>query len=265
MRDADARSPGDQFDEWLRQAEQRHLADLTFAEVSSGLRALSSVYVQRRNRLGEGAALDGAGKRAAFALFYGPLHFLLVRAIVSALPGALARTTTMIDLGCGTGAAGAAWASACSSRPRVIGVDRHPWALGEAARTYRDFGLSARTIRGDIADLSKVALPRERASILAAFALNELADEPRDALMKRLLEQAASGTPVLVVEPIAGVVARWWEPWRARVEALGGRADEWRFRIELPAIVAKLDRAVKLDHRELTGRSLWLSPPQARE
>jgi len=40
---------------------------------------------------------------------------------------------------------------------------------------------------------------------------------------------------------------------------MGGRADEWRFRIELPAIVAKLDRAAKLDHRELTARSLWLS------
>ena len=27
----------------------------------------------------------------------------------------------------------------------------------------------------------------------------------------------------------------------------------------LPAIVEKLDRAVKLDHREITARSLWLS------
>ena len=63
---------------------------------------------------------------------------------------------------------------------------------------------------------------------------------------------------LLVVEPIAGFVARWWEPWRARIEAAGGRADEWRFRIPLPPIVAKLDRAVKLDHREITARSLWL-------
>jgi len=261
MRDAPVPNPPGRFDEWLRQAEERHLADLTFSEVSSGLRALSSTYVQRRNRLGEGAALNGAGKRAAFALFYGPLHFLLVRAIVSALPGATAQTKTLFDLGCGTGAAGAAWASACQSPPRIIGVDRHPWALGEAARTYREFGLTGRTIQGDI---TTMPLPRERASILAAFALNELADGPRDALMKRLLEQAESGSPVLVIEPIAGVVARWWEPWRARVEGLGGRADEWRFRIELPPIVVKLDRAVKLDHRELTGRSLWLSRPSVR-
>jgi hypothetical protein len=29
-------------------------------------------------------------------------------------------------------------------------------------------------------------------------------------------------------------------------------------RTELPAIVAKLDRAAGLNHREITGRSLWL-------
>jgi hypothetical protein len=29
-------------------------------------------------------------------------------------------------------------------------------------------------------------------------------------------------------------------------------------RVELPAIVAKLDRAAGLDHREQTGRSLWI-------
>jgi hypothetical protein len=88
--------------------------------------------------------------------------------------------------------------------------------------------------------------------------MNELQDGPRDALMQRLLERTAAGDRLLVVEPIAGFVARWWEPWRTRIEAAGGRADEWRFRIPLPPIVAKLDRAVKLDHREITARSLWL-------
>lgn len=248
----------DRFERWLHEAEQRHLADLTFPQVSSGLRALSSTYVERRQRLGAGAALDGMGKRAAFALFYGPLHFLIVRQIVQALPDATRATqaTTLVDLGCGTGAAGAAWAVACAPAPRVVGIDRHPWALGEAARTYRSFGLTARTVKGDIAS---VALPKGSVSMLAAFAVNELADASRDALMKRLLDRTASGDRLLVVEPIAGFVARWWERWRAPVEQAGGRADEWRFRIELPAIVAKLDRAAKLDHRELTARSLWLS------
>jgi SAM-dependent methyltransferase len=252
-------SRDDRFERWLLETEQRHLADLTFPQLSSGLRALSSTYVERRQRLGEGAALNGAGKRAAFALFYGPLHFLLVRAIVQALPGALRgthETATVVDLGCGTGAAGAAWASACDHTPRVVGIDRHPWALGEAARTYRGFGLTARTVKGDIAS---VALPKGRASIVAAFALNELADASRDALMQVLLERVAGGDRLLVVEPVAGFVARWWDRWRASIEQMGGRADEWRFRIELPAIVAKLDRAAKLDHRELTARTLWLS------
>ena len=40
--------------------------------------------------------------------------------------------------------------------------------------------------------------------------------------------------------------------------AAGGRGDEWRFRVELPAIVTKLDRAAGLNHRELTARSLCL-------
>jgi SAM-dependent methyltransferase len=261
----------DRFELWLREAEQHHLADLTFPQVSSGLRALSSAYVERRRRLGEGAALDGMGKRAAFALFYGPLHFLVVREIVQALPAAQRATeaTTLVDPGCGTGAAGAAWATSCVHAPRVVGIDRHPWALGEAARTYRAFGLTARTVKGDIASVAlpkgpfdSLALAQDRPVLmLAAFAMNELADAPRDALMQRLLDRAAAGDRLLVVEPIAGFVTRWWERWRAPVEQMGGRADEWRFRIELPAIVAKLDRAAKLDHRELTARSLWIGPP----
>jgi SAM-dependent methyltransferase len=248
----------DRFGLWLREAEQRHLADLTFPQVSSGLRALSSAYVERRQRIGEGGALDGTGKRAAFALFYGPLHLLVVRAIVNALPGAVRAmpAATLVDLGCGTGAAGAAWATSCESPPRVIGIDRHPWALGEAARTYRAFGLTARTVKGDIAS---VALPKPPVAIVAAFAFNELPDASRDRLMRRLVDRTAAGDRLLVVEPIGASVKRWWEQWRSPIEQAGGRADEWRFRIDLPAIVVKLDRAAKLDHRELTARSFWVS------
>ena len=250
-------SQDDRFERWLHEAERRHLADLTFPQVSSGLRALSSTYVERRRRLGDGGALDGAGKRAAFALFYAPLHFLLVRAVVQALPDTIRPhgNAALVDLGCGTGAAGAAWASAFAHPPRVVGIDRHPWALEEAARTYRDFGLTARTIKGDVAT---IAIPKGPASILAAFTLNELQDAARDVLMQRLLARTAAGDRLLIVEPIAGFVARWWDRWRVQVEAVGGRADEWRFRIPLPAIVAKLDRAVKLDHREITARSFWI-------
>ena len=253
---------------WLTALERRHLSNLKFAELSRALRALSATYVERRDRLREGAALSGAGKRAAFALFYGPLHYLLIREIVRAIPGAairpesaglhsegsdLSRPPLLIDLGCGTGSAGAAWAEACAPHPQVIGVDRHPWALAEAADTYREFGLHARTRRGDAATFE---FPKSRAMILAAFLVNELNDDERDTLLQRLLGRVEAGDHVLVVEPLARSVARWWGSWARAFGSFGGRADEWRFRVDLPAIVAKLDRAAGLDHRELTGRSL---------
>jgi SAM-dependent methyltransferase len=239
----------DRLARWIAALEAKHLAELTFPEVSRALRALSSTYVERRQKLAEGAALSGAGKRAAFALFYGPLHHLLVMHIVDGLPGATANVQTIVDLGCGTGASGAAWAAACAKAPRVIGIDRHPWTLGEAAATYRTFGISATVRQGDIANAT---LPKSPVSILAAFTMNELADPDRDALLARLVERAGQGDRVLIVEP------RWWYRWRATFEAAGGRADEWRLRAELPPIVAKLDRAAGLNHREITGRSLWL-------
>jgi SAM-dependent methyltransferase len=254
------------FDDWVRALEARHLANLEFSEVSHALRALSSAYVERRAKLREGAALSGAGKRAAFALFYGPLHFLIVDHIVRALgaveiglkpdlpkpPDPIARQLTIVDLGCGTGAAGTAWAAACGRAPHVIGIDRHPWAIGEAAATYRYFGLLSRTRRGDVA---AVAWPRPPAAFVAAFTLNEMDKAQRNAVMQRLIER---GDPVLIVEPLAGSAAPWWKKWRDTFAGRGGRADEWRFKADLPAIVAKLDRAAGLDHRELTARSLWV-------
>jgi SAM-dependent methyltransferase len=223
--------------------------------VSRALRALSSTYVERRSTIAEGGAFAGRGKRAAFALFYAPLHFLLIDHIVRSLAGEVGSARTILDLGCGTGAAGTAWAAACAQPPSIVGIDRHTWALGEAAQTYKAFGLSARTRREDIA---AIRLPKNPVAVVAAFTLNELQDSARDALLDRLFARARD--PILIVEPLAGFVARWWNRWRDRIEASGGRSDEWRIRPELPAIVAKLDRAAGLDHREITGRSLFVSP-----
>lgn len=239
--------------------ETRHLTELTFREVSRALRALSSAYVERRAKLAEGAALSGAGKRAAFAVFYGPLHFLLVQHIVGKLPGASEAVPAIVDLGCGTGAAGAAWALAAHAR--VVGIDRHPWAVAEAAATYRAFGLRATTAR---ADAASAVLPRGPVAAVAAFTLNEMADGARDALLARLADRASRGDRVLIVEPLAGFVAPWWNRWRGVFERQGGRADEWRVRVELPAIVERLDRAAGLNHREITGRSLWISDQPRR-
>lgn len=242
------------LDDWLRALEARHLADLQFKEVSRALRALSSTYVERRAGLASGAALSGAGKRAAFAMFYGPLHYLLLRSIAERIPAAPAVSGPLVDLGCGTGAAAAGWAAACHDRLEIVGVDRHPWAVTEASHTYRELGLRG---RARVADIARDPLPKGHA-YLAAYTLNELSDAARDALLAGLLEKAAGGASVLLVEPLAKAVAPWWpraiEPF---LEA-GGRADEWRFQARLPPIVAKLDRAAGLNHREITGRSLWI-------
>jgi len=252
---------------WLQALEARHFSDLTFQEVARALRALSATYVEKRDTIHEGAALSGAGKRAAFALFYGPLHYLLIREIVRAIAdpervglrtqstATLSGSPTLIDLGCGTGSAGVAWAEQCAEPPQVIGLDIHPWALTEAAWTYREFGLRAKTVRGDVA---KARLPPPPAMILASYTINELRDGDRAAMLPRLLERAANGDRVLIVEPLARSAARWWREWAGAFTAAGGRADEWRFPADLPPLVAKLDRAAGLNHTHLTGRSLFL-------
>ena len=231
--------------------EARHLADLTFREVSRSVRALSSAYVEQRLALADRRPLSGRGKRAAFAMFFAPLHYLLVEHIVRSLPSASA-PHTIIDLGCGTGAAGAAWAIHCDRTPAIIGIDRNAWALGEAVHTYRMFQLRGRVRHEHI---QAARLQKSPAGVLAAFALNELADTDRETLLERLIRRGQDH--LLIVEPIAGFVARWWDRWRDRFEAAGGRGDEWRLTSELPPIVAQLDRAAGLDHRQIAGRSLW--------
>jgi SAM-dependent methyltransferase len=245
----------DPFDPFHTLLEARHLSELTFAEVRRALQALSSVYVERRQRLADGAAFDGAGKRAAFALYYGPMHFLLVREIVRALGPGLRAPRRVLDLGCGTGTAGAAWALECEPRARVEGVDRSGWAVAEARWTLARLGLDGRATR---ADATTAPLPKPPAGILAAFTANELAEEPRRQLLARLVDAARSGSTVLVVEPISRRVSPWWPEWREAASAAGGREDEWRFRPAMPDRLALLGKAAGLDARELTARSLVL-------
>jgi SAM-dependent methyltransferase len=243
----------DPFPAWFAALESRHLADLTFQEVRRAIQALSTLYVNRRSGIGTGAALEGAGKRAAFALFYGPLHFLLLRRIVRELPGArVARR--VVDLGCGTGVAGAAWSIEAGGVP-LLGIDRSGWALQEAAWTYRTLRLAGRVRRDDI---DRIPLPGRGAAILAAFVLNEMPDKRARTLVERLLQAAARGAAVLIVEPVARRVVRLWDDWAEAFVTAGGRADEWRFAVSLPERLRELDRASGLDHGELAGRSLWI-------
>jgi SAM-dependent methyltransferase len=239
---------------WLSALEERHLADLTFSEVARALRALSSTYVERRERLARKTAFDSAGKRAAYALYYSPLHFLTVEHIVQRLELDARPLRRILDLGCGAGAAGAAWASRLVPPASVTGVDAHPWALAESAFTYRAFGLQADTKRGDV---SRTPLGRTDA-IIAGWLLNELDHDKRVTVQSQLLQAAAAGASILIVEPIATRVAPWWKDWVQTFQAVGAEAAEWRFPVDLPPLVRQLDKAAGLRHDELTARSLCL-------
>jgi len=245
----------DPFIQWLDALDNRHRQALSFQEVRRSVQALSSLYVENRGRLGQGAALDGAGKRAAFATYFGPLHFLLVREIVRALGAATRPFPVLLDLGCGTGVAGAAWASEIKPAPKVLGLDRNPWATAEARWTYTAFRLdgSAKSL-----DLNTFRLPGGTA-VVAAFLLNELPEEARERWRDATLAAARRGSPVLVIEPIAKKLSPWWDDWAHDFAAAGGRSDEWRFPVVLPERLALMDKAAGLRHRELTGRSLWLA------
>lgn len=247
--------------------EARHLRDMTLSEVARALRALSSTYVERRARLSGRGAFDSAGKRAAYALYYAPRRFQLVSHVVTALTAA-AVPLRLTDLGCGTGAAGAAWACAAGAASTVAGIDTHPWALEEARAAYRLLGVHGTARRGSVGDgtwrrEARVG-PRHGladSGVLASYVVNELDDAARRALLDTLLGLASQDTRVLVLEPIARKTSPWWPAWTREFTARGGRQDEWRLRLDPPPIALALGRAAGLDALTATGRTLWLAPP----
>jgi predicted RNA methylase len=238
-----------QLQNFLQELEKRHLADLRFSEVTRALRALSSAYVERRETaLADHKALDGAGKRAAFALYYGPIHFLLVQHIIREL-GVIPGGGTVVDLGCGTGVAGAAVATAATPPLAVLGIDTHPWTLDEARFTYKTFGLRFDVRRGHAA---RTRFPSDTSFIVAAFVVNELNDADRATLLAQIKTVRSK---VLIVEPISNRISPWWPEW---VAALGAEAHEWKVRVDAPPIVRKLAKAAGLRPEVLTARSLFL-------
>ena len=260
-----AQSPA--FVTWTHALVARHQEALSFAEVRRGLQALSAQYVARRLH-GARAPLEGRGKRAAFAAYYAPMHYVAVAHAAHAhnLVGAHA-PDHIVDLGCGTGVGAAAWAATHATPHAVMleGHDLNAWALAEARWNWGQLGLRGRTIRGDLTRVRpRPPAARGRAGIVCAFSLNELDDAVRDQALQVLLQAARDGHAVLVLEPIARAVAPWWPAFVAQAEALGGAAQEHKVASPLPPHVQQLGRAAGLDTRLLSCRSLALAPPPGR-
>jgi len=249
----------DQLDRWFTALERRHTADLSFQELRRGLQALSTVYVERRGSLTKGAALSGAGKRAAFAVFYAPLHFVVIRHVVRELGAASPSPTQIYDLGCGTGAGGAAWAAEAAGKPSLTGVDLNPWAVEETRWTWNQLRLKGSARRERVEHL---CISGRRPAVLIAYTINELQKIAREQLLNDLLDIGRRGGRVLIVEPISRRASPWWSSWAPRFREAGGRDDDWRFAAELPEGWRRLDHAAGLDHRELTARTLYLGPAE---
>jgi SAM-dependent methyltransferase len=244
------------FDAWLADTVLRHGADLEFREIRKGVQALNSLYVERRAGADLAArAIEGRGKRAAVATYFAPLHFLAVHHALAAIgPERLGGVERILDLGCGTGAAGAAAAATLGGRPHVLAVDRSGFALSEARHTYAAFGLPARTVRGR---LPEAIPPTEAGELLVlCWAVNEMAERAREELLDALLAALARGSRLLLLEPLAGPASPWWRRWADALAAARVEEPRWKLRIEMPEWVARLDRAARLDHRVLGARVL---------
>ena len=255
MRDSD-----DRFDRWLEAALARHTSSLRPPELLKAIRALSARYVESRASLPARSPLDSAGKRAAFAAFYAPLHYLTTREVVRALGLHRAPIRRIADLGCGTGAAGAAWAAALTPEPVLDGVDAHPWAVAEAAWTWRTLGVRGRARRGDLVRAAEALRADRRAgahtAVVLGWAVNELRPDARARLLPILTDLASRGVVVLVIEPIARSLTPWWDEWAAGFHASGGRADDWRFALTLPTTLTALDEMAGFRRESLTARTL---------
>jgi hypothetical protein len=255
-------TPG--VERWIDGLGARHRSAIDTPHFLKALRALSARYVERRASLSVRSALDSPAKRSAFAAFYAPLHFYTVREVVRALGADRPRVDRIVDLGCGTGAASAAWALELALRPRIHGIDLSGWALGEAHWNWRRLGLVGRGRRADlVAGAERLAggrpgLTGDRAAIVLAWCVNELTEPARFRLLAALMRLSTRGTRLLVVEPLASRAVPWWDLWADRVQSVGGRADIWRFDVGLPAALAALDEAAGFRRDALGARSLWL-------
>ena len=246
------------LESWVEQESELALADLRFADVRRAVQALSSLYVQKRAKGGlDRRAGDGSGKRAAFASYYAPLHFLA--AVVAAQRVGLGEASDareVVDLGCGTGAVGAAVARMLPGRPPISGVDANASAVRACRRTFVALGVRGRARVGRLPG----AMPRIRQGtvVVAGWSLNELSPDERAATVSALEAGLERGAGLMVLEPLSTRVVPWWPRFCARLP--GAIVDEFRVAIDRPEWIRRLDQATRLDHRDATGRVLWVPP-----
>lgn len=241
--------------EWLDALHARHVATYRPKEFTHALQALSVRYVERRKELAARSPLDSAGKRAAFAAFYAPLHFLTVSEILKEVAGDSA-PARIADLGCGTGVCGAAWALRHGAA--ITGIDDNQWAVDEARWNLKTLGIDGRVTRGDLTTVIQGKIAAD--GIVLGWAVNELTAEARGTLLQKLVTFATERGPVLIVEPLSHAVSPWWRDWVAAFAPAGGRADEWKFQVEQPAMLKELSHRAGFRRDVLGARSLWAAP-----
>lgn len=246
----------DPIAEWLDALHARHVAAYRPKEFTHALQALSVRYVERRKELASRSPLDSAGKRAAFAAFYAPLHFLTAREILGQVAGR-SNPERIADLGCGTGVCGAAWALGRGAV--VAGVDDSQWAVDEARWNLETLGIDGRVTRGDLIAVARGRLAVD--AVVLGWSVNELGADARNSLLPLLVTFARTRGPVLVIEPLSHAVSPWWDDWVAAFAPAGGRADEWKFRVDLPPMLQELSHRAGFRRDVLGARSLWASPP----
>lgn len=246
---------------WIDAVIDRHTAAMTTSEFLKAVRALSARYVERRAELGTRSPIDSAGKRAAFAGFFAPIHLITAIRAIQALGPAIGPVTHITDLGCGTGVASAAWALTTPAPPTITGVDVDAWSLDEAAWNWRTLKVAGRTSRGDM--VRGLTAPARRLrpaagdqAIVLGWSINELSGTARDELLNALLDRIRRGSTVLVLEPLARSATPWWPDWTSRFVEAGGRADEWKLDATLPARLRELDRAAGFRRDVLGVRTL---------
>jgi hypothetical protein len=247
------------FDTWYEALEQRHLAHLTFQEVRKAVQALSQVYVQKRLSLKKGADLNTQGKRAAFALYYTPMHVAVAHHILQSLQvPTLPSGHHLYDCGCGTGAGALAWALHNQAhKGHVHAYDLHRWVLQEAAWNFGFFNIDAHTY---VKDITRIPFKPNPQAIVSAYTLNELEESQRNTVTDTFLHHAQQGAHVLVIEPISNQTSPWWNEWEKRCIPYGGTTHTWRFQNPLPQRWKLMDKAAGLDHAVLTAKSMYLKP-----